>query len=71
MKSYDAEVRPIEVLSCVPGKLHGQPIIVLSVRTNPINTFASTDFSLSKEQAERLQEDLRSLLGEDQQIWRS
>lgn len=69
MKFYEAKVRPIEVLSAVPGKLRGEPIIMLSVRTNPINTFASTDFALSKAQAARLQVDLNSLLNQDQPVW--
>ena len=69
MKSYPAEVRPIEVLSAVPGKLHGEPIIVLSVRTNPINTFAVTDVAISMAQAARLVDDLTSLLEPEQPIW--
>jgi len=69
MKFYDAEVRPIQVLSASPGKLHGKPIVVLSVRTDPCNSFTVTDVAISTAQAARLVEDLSSLLGKEQPIW--
>ena len=66
---YDAVLRAVQVLSCVPGRLHGEPIIALCVRTDPENSFAVTDVAISKAQAARLLEDLTSLLQQEQPIW--
>ena len=66
---YDAILRPVEVLSCVPGTLNGEPIIALVIRSDPENSFAVTDVAISKAQAARLLEDLTSLLEQEQPIW--
>lgn len=66
---YDAVLRPVEVLSCVPGTLNGEPIIALTVRTDPEDSFAVTDVAISKAQAVRLLQDLGSLLEQEQPIW--
>ena len=66
---YDAILRPVEILACVPGKRNGEPIIALVVRADPENSFAVTDVAISKAQAARLLEDLTSILGAEQPIW--
>ena len=66
---YDAILRPVEILACIPGKRNGEPIIALVVRADPENSFAVTDVAISKAQAARLLEDLSSLLGAEQPIW--
>lgn len=71
MPFYEAVVSPIEVLSAVPGKLHGTPIILLSLRANPTSSFAANDVAISKAQAIRLRDDLISLLKAEQPIWRN
>ena len=70
MKFYEAEVRPIQVLSAVLAKVGGQPAVVFSVRTDPCNSFTVTDVAISAAQAARLRDDLTSLLGKEQPIWR-
>ena len=69
MPFYDANVRPVEVLSCVPAKVCGIPAIVFSVRADPCNSFGVTDVAISKAQAIRLRDDLNSLLEVKQLIW--
>lgn len=69
MPFYEAGVTPVQILSAVPGKLHGNPIIVLSVRADPRNSFDVTDVAISKAQATRLRDDLNSLLEAEQPIW--
>ena len=69
MPFYEAGVRPVEVLSCVPAKVGRLPAVVFAVRTDPINSFAATDVAISKEQAIRLRDDLNSLLEAEQPIW--
>ena len=69
MPFYDANVRPVEVLSCVPAKVCGLPAIVFSVRADPCNSFGVTDVAISKAQAARLIDDLTTLLQGHQPIW--
>lgn len=69
MPHYDATVRPIEVLAITPARVHGQSAVVVTVRMSPSISFAATDLSFSKEQAERLRDDLTTLLERKQQIW--
>jgi len=66
---YDAILRPVEVLGCIPGRRNGEPIIALVVRADPENSFAVTDVAISKAQAARLLGDLKSLLEKEQPIW--
>lgn len=66
---YDAILRPVEVLGCIPGRRNGEPIIALVVRADPENSFAVTDVAISKAQAARLCEDLKSMLEVEQPIW--
>ena len=70
MNSYDATVKPVEILSSIPGLLNNEAIVVLCVRTDPEESFAVTDLALSKQQAERLRDDLTTILEVDQPIWR-
>ena len=69
MPNYDATVRPIEVLALIPARVHGQPAVVVTVRLSPSISFAATDLSFSKEQAERLRDDLTTILEKKQPIW--
>ena len=69
MPFYEAGVRPVEVLSCVPAKLCSVPTVVLSVRADPRNRFGVTDVAISRAQAIRLRDDLNSLLEAEQPIW--
>lgn len=69
MPIYDATVRPIELLAMTPARVNRQPAVVVTVRMSPASSFAATDLSLSKEQAERLRDDLTSLLNKEFQVW--
>lgn len=69
MQFYEAGVRPVEVLSCVPAKVGRLPAVVISVRADPSNSFEVTDVAISREQAIRLRDDLNSLLETEQPIW--
>lgn len=69
MSFYEAGVRPVEILSCVPAKVCGIPAVAMTVRANPCNSFGSTDVAISRAQAIRLRDDLNSLLESEQPIW--
>ena len=70
MPFYEAGVRPVEVLSCVPAKVCRLPAVVISVRADPHNSFGVIDVAISRAQATRLRDDLNSLLEAEQPVWR-
>lgn len=50
----------IEILSASAGDIGGEPVVILTVRICP-DEWQSVNLAITKEQAKRLQQDLRSL----------
>ena len=67
--SYDTEVQPIEVLGLTPAVLHGLNYVAIALRPDPTNSFRSQTVVVTKEQAERLCEDIQHLLNQTDTIW--
>lgn len=69
MANPETSVTPVEILAAIPAKVAGQAAAVLTVRMNPLNSYVLTHLSVSMQQAERLRQDLTTLLEHDQPIW--
>jgi hypothetical protein len=65
-------VRPVEVLSLTAGRLdvEGTKVVALTIRRSPANSPCSETLAVSKEQAERMRDDLNSILSADNITWR-
>ena len=70
MANAQTIVTPVEILATIPASVAGQASIVLTVRLNPPFNLTPSHLSVSKSQAERLRDDLITLLDcGDQPIW--
>jgi hypothetical protein len=65
-------VRPVEVLSLTAGRLEieGTKVVALTIRRSPANSPRSETLAVSKEQAERMRDDLNNILSADNITWR-
>ena len=65
-----AVLQPIEILSVIAGDLNGNPIVALTIRPNPTESHKSKVTSISREQAERLRDDLNTVLASNPSVWK-
>jgi hypothetical protein len=65
-------VLPVEILSLTAGRLdvEGTKVVALTIRRSPANSPRSETLAISKEQAERMRDDLNSILSADNITWR-
>ena len=66
-------VQPVELLSVTPGRLTdadgGTKVVAVTIRPDPSNSPRHRTFAFSKEQAERLRDDLNTVLNADNVTW--
>lgn len=65
-------VQPVELLSVTPGRLaeEGIKVVAITIRPDPSNSPRHRTFAVSKDQAERLRDDLDAVLKADNVTWR-
>lgn len=65
-------VQPVELLSVTPGRLaeNNIKVVAVTIRPDPSNSPRNRTFAFSKEQAERLRDDLNTVLNADNVTWR-
>ena len=67
---FQMQARAIEVLSVTLGKVRigteDKPVILMTYRPNPSHSPASAIVAITKEQAQRIREDLNSILDADE-----
>ncbi len=67
-RSYESPVKCVEVLSLVPARMQGHDSVAIIVRPNPDRNFSHDNLCITRAQAERLREDLTSILETRQPI---
>ena len=66
----EKDVQPVEFLSYTPAKVEGEKGVAMEVRIDPMNSYETTTIFVPLSQAERMVQDLGSLLKQDVSIWK-
>ena len=62
--------QPIEILSLTAGKVtDGAPVVLITLRPYPATSPRSKLAAISREQAQRVYDDLDSILNDDDETW--